>query len=523
MLGALLAAAVAALATAMPMGDFDGLSAEPLFNASHPNITYLTDDNFDTLVVNGKGKPWLMDFYHPYCPHCRQFVPIFEEIAAYYKENGLVNIGALSCMDWYQCSKYNVKGFPTLILWNFDKKWNGENKRAVGEHTKEEVYGLVADQFRIQIYNETGSWPPEPTTTAPPPAPTTLRPLWEESKRPANTTTRVIDAAAAFVFGLKGGVFVGRQSLDDDALDALKEWIRVVSLTFPGPTYRLIIRSLYDALAPVAYLSETKWNAIVGAWQKSAVVTFHAHPMLNAAQATEEWMNLPHLFEGSGTHYAACELYTCGQWTLFHLMTMLNGHEPTAPHVGELAVAVVGAARRFVKHFFTCVPCREHFLKWNTVDTLAWMDKEEPSQKARALYLWLWKGHNAVNRRIRHYQWPKPAVCADCNTTELAHNTTNADVWVMPKVEAWLKQAYGFEEPMAPIVTQKRPLPVEFAEAAQHEPVVVSTTAFKAMQQQPQRHQQISQPTAPDLSLLWWYAVPVTAFGLYVFNQRRRR
>ncbi|KDO16601.1 hypothetical protein SPRG_17890, partial [Saprolegnia parasitica CBS 223.65] len=81
---------------------------KPLFNESHPNITFLTDDNFDTLVKNGgNGKPWLMDFYHPYCPHCRQFVPIFEEIAAYYKPLGIVNVGALSCMDYYQCSIYN--------------------------------------------------------------------------------------------------------------------------------------------------------------------------------------------------------------------------------------------------------------------------------------------------------------------------------------------------------------------------------------------------------------------------------
>ncbi|EQC26280.1 hypothetical protein SDRG_15867 [Saprolegnia diclina VS20] len=492
---------------------------KPLFNESHPNITFLTDDNFDTLVKNGgNGKPWLMDFYHPYCPHCRQFVPIFEEIAAYYKPLGIVNVGALSCMDYYQCSIYNVKGFPTLLLWNFDKKWLGENKRAVGEHTMDEVLGLVADQFRIQLYNETGTWPPEGKTNPPTtPPPTTLKPLWEESTLPANVTTRVHDAGTAFVFGLKGGVFVGRQMLDDDALDALKEWIRVVSLTFPGSTYRLIIRSLYESLLPVSLLTDVKWKAMVGAWQATSMVTFHAHPMVNEHGVTEEWMNLPSLFEGSGTKYAACELYTCGQWTLFHMMTMLNGHDVTGAHIPELAVAVVGAARRFVRHFFTCVPCRDHFLAANTLDTMHLLDMEAPSNKARALYLWLWKVHNGVNRRIRHYQWPKPNVCDMCST-----NTSSDDAWVLPKVENWLKASYGFEKYLAEPKTQKRT--VDDGDFS-HEPAgnVAATTAPMLKVVRAQNLHAGADSDGPSFSLLWWYLFPIAIFGLYVLTQRRRR
>lgn len=39
---------------------------EPLFPDGHPNITYLTDDNWDTWMEK-TDKPWLVDFYHPLC------------------------------------------------------------------------------------------------------------------------------------------------------------------------------------------------------------------------------------------------------------------------------------------------------------------------------------------------------------------------------------------------------------------------------------------------------------------------
>jgi hypothetical protein len=37
---------------------------EPLFPDGHPNITFLTDDNWDEHLAK-TDKPWLIDFYHP--------------------------------------------------------------------------------------------------------------------------------------------------------------------------------------------------------------------------------------------------------------------------------------------------------------------------------------------------------------------------------------------------------------------------------------------------------------------------
>ncbi|KAF0682875.1 Aste57867_25010 [Aphanomyces stellatus] len=495
----------------------------PLFKEGHPNITYLTDANWGPLVRDAKGGlPWLIDFYHPFCPHCKQFVPIYHDIAAHFKPLGIVNVGAMSCMDWEQCAVYNVKGFPTLSLWNFDKNMNFENKRAVGEHTKDEVLGLVAQLFREQIFNATGEWPQE-TAPATSSGPTTLRPIWEESTLPTNETTRIQDAAAAFVFGMREGTFLGRKTLDDAELDALKEWLRVVSLTFPGVVYRRLLATLYKQVAPIGLLTKAKWTLIFEGWQNQTA--FLHREYIQSMDATEAWELLPTAFEGNGVSYYACEAYTCGQWTMFHMMTMLAGESAS----DELAVTVMATIRRFVKNFFTCVPCRKHFLEYNTLELVEQFDRQA-SDKKKGLYMWLWEMHNAVNKRIRHYQWPKPKVCPACG---------EENKWRIEQVEYWMQKTYGFEAlkpkvvkttttvtprptttttTAAPPTTTMAPLlpPVE----VHHKDDGVGARLAKRANEAKAAFQDSFQ--GPHVGFFAWYLVPVAAFVGYFVLKRWR-
>ncbi|RHY29279.1 hypothetical protein DYB32_005274 [Aphanomyces invadans] len=407
-------------------------------------------------------------------------------------------------MDWEQCAIYKVKGFPSLSLWNFDKNMNFENRRAIGEHTFDEVLGLVAQMFREQVFNETGEWPAEGTTTVPPPvkATTTLRPLWEESTLPSNATTRVLDAASAFVFGMRESVFTGRKTLEDDELDALKEWLHIVSLTFPGEAYRQLLSNLYKQVASVSLLTKDKWNGIFQGWQDHTSLLHDVY--IKSVHAPEEWELQPTLFQGHGTTYYACELYTCGQWTMFHLMTLMVG--PAASD--ELAISVVMAIRRFVRHFLTCLPCRKHFLAYNTLELVENLSKEP--NKPRALYLWLWKMHNIANKRIRHYQWPKPDKCAACGVEGM-----------FPAVfEHWLKKTYGFEafkpKPVVTVAPSTTAPPVVHDAMSErdnlnHQPPVDATT-IPVIGLANHAHGWRERVKQPEISVYAWYLLPVMAF-----------
>ncbi|TDH70345.1 hypothetical protein CCR75_003966 [Bremia lactucae] len=438
---------------------------EPLFPEDHPNITFLTDKNWDE-KTNKTDKPWMIDFYHPFCPHCKHFAPAFIELAAYYKEQDNLYIGAVSCMDHVKCRRVGITGFPTLMTLNFNPRMPMvENKRIIGTHTVQEVKDYVNSVFAEVAFNETGTWPPgyksseekakeeeelkklQGSTDASKEkdsaeAPDTPEPvIWEESTLPMNQTTRIQDAASAFVFGLKQGVFMGGDVMDDEEFDALKGWLKMVSETFPGSVNRKVIRPLYEQVKEKELLDFNTWDALVKQWQENSVAAFKAEEARfnYTGVSLSEWQQVNNLFLGQGATYQACASYTCGQWNMFHMLT-LNPPE-TGSRSPELMVSVVASIRRFMKHFFGCVDCRDHFLKENTVETVKNVQNAE--DKPLVLRRWLWKMHNSVNKRIHHPIWPKPDVCPNCGTEA---------AWDEIEVDKWLSRTFAYRDVVVPLV-----------------------------------------------------------------------
>lgn len=83
------------------------------------NVAQLTEQNFNDLVINS-NELWLVEFYAPWCGHCKNLAPEWEKAANVLK--GIVKIGAIDA-DAYKTigGKYGVRGFPTI-------KWFGLQK-----------------------------------------------------------------------------------------------------------------------------------------------------------------------------------------------------------------------------------------------------------------------------------------------------------------------------------------------------------------------------------------------------------
>lgn len=93
-------------------------STHALYDASD-DVVELTAGNFNGKVING-DEVWLVEFYAPWCGHCRNLAPDWKKAATALK--GIVKVGAVD-MDVHGSvgGPYNVRGFPTIKIFGANK------------------------------------------------------------------------------------------------------------------------------------------------------------------------------------------------------------------------------------------------------------------------------------------------------------------------------------------------------------------------------------------------------------------
>jgi len=80
----------------------------------------LTDANFDKFITSS-SKPALVEFYAPWCGHCKSLKPAYEKVCTDFKDED-VTIAMLDATEHKEAAeKFEVTGFPTI-------KWFGKDK-----------------------------------------------------------------------------------------------------------------------------------------------------------------------------------------------------------------------------------------------------------------------------------------------------------------------------------------------------------------------------------------------------------
>ena len=72
------------------------------------------------MVLEG-DELWLIEFFAPWCGHCKALAPAWEEAANRLK--GVVKVGAVDMTtDQEAGAAYGIQGFPTIKFFGFNKQ-----------------------------------------------------------------------------------------------------------------------------------------------------------------------------------------------------------------------------------------------------------------------------------------------------------------------------------------------------------------------------------------------------------------
>lgn len=105
----------------------------------------LTDDNFDKNVLDSEDV-WMVEFYAPWCGHCKNLEPEWAAAATEVKEQtkGKVKLAAVDAsVNQVLASRYGIRGFPTIKI--FQK---GESPVDYdGGRTRSDIVSRALDLF----------------------------------------------------------------------------------------------------------------------------------------------------------------------------------------------------------------------------------------------------------------------------------------------------------------------------------------------------------------------------------------
>jgi len=77
------------------------------------DLTQVTDSNFDSTVTSS-SKPFVLDFWAPWCGPCRMMEPVLKELA---EEHDTITVGKLNVDENPAiATKHDILSIPTLLV-----------------------------------------------------------------------------------------------------------------------------------------------------------------------------------------------------------------------------------------------------------------------------------------------------------------------------------------------------------------------------------------------------------------------
>ncbi|EFJ34965.1 hypothetical protein SELMODRAFT_142613 [Selaginella moellendorffii] len=115
------------------------VKSEPVPEKNDEPVKVVVRNTLNDLVIES-GKDVLLEFYAPWCGHCKKLAPTLDEVAEHFKDDPKVVIAKLDATaNDIEDETFDVQGFPTLYLYTGAK----QAVKYEGDRSKEDLISFV--------------------------------------------------------------------------------------------------------------------------------------------------------------------------------------------------------------------------------------------------------------------------------------------------------------------------------------------------------------------------------------------
>jgi len=112
------------------------------------DVVILDSENFEHLTQASSGATtgdWMVEFYAPWCGHCKHLAPVYEEVATELK--GEVNVAKVDASKERSLgSRFEIKGFPTILFLS-----HGQVYKYKGKRTKDALVDFAKGGYKLKV------------------------------------------------------------------------------------------------------------------------------------------------------------------------------------------------------------------------------------------------------------------------------------------------------------------------------------------------------------------------------------
>jgi len=125
--------------------------SEPKPETNDGPVKVIVGTTFDELVLDS-NKLVLIEFYAPWCGHCKRLEPIYKEVGEAFADDDSIVIAKMDATaNDIPGDKFKVSGFPTLYL--YDGK-TGEVKSYKGDRSKDDLITFIKSHGEAAAHDE---------------------------------------------------------------------------------------------------------------------------------------------------------------------------------------------------------------------------------------------------------------------------------------------------------------------------------------------------------------------------------